>query len=173
MMFRLSIGIFLGASFGLACKSRGNACSSPSVPIVSCSVVTVHRCVGLFMNVDTCAGGKMEPGLFLSSSVTRGGLKPLVHGLNRRKGVKQAGSSARHNTRRRYHGSVPFPELLCTRAIHSRDLVQKRGVVPRTCEIAGKLSLSSIYLWILSRHDYELRYKYILYIDFILQTYFI
>lgn len=121
-MFRLSIGIFLGASFGLACKSRGNACSSPSVSIVSCSVVTVRRCVGLFMNVDTCAGGKMGPGLFLSSSVTRGGLKPLVHGLKRRKGVKQAGPPARHNIT-----SLPRICSFSGTFVHARDSLANRA----------------------------------------------
>lgn len=40
-VFRLSIGIFLYASSGLACKSRGlaNGCSSPSVSIVLVAVV--------------------------------------------------------------------------------------------------------------------------------------
>lgn len=55
-------------------------------------------------------------GLFLSSSVTRAGLKSLAHGLTRRKGVKQACSPARHNT-------MPLPRI----CFFSRAFVRAHG----------------------------------------------
>lgn len=57
-------------------------------------------------------------GLFLSSSVTRGGLKSLAHGLTRRKGENRP-VHRQDTTQCRYHGFVSFPQLLYTRTVRS------------------------------------------------------
>ena len=105
-------------------KSRGlgNACSPPSVP---------HRvghrcCVGLFMNVDTCASGKMEQGYFCRHQSLVAGLSLWCTGWNRRKGVKQAGLPAetQHN--------VATTDLSLFRNFCARARFTRRGVVWRT-----------------------------------------
>lgn len=65
-------------------------------------------------------------GLFLSSSVTRGGLKSLAHGLTRRKGVKQACSPAKTQHNAATTDLFLF-QSFCTRARSAREsFVQKR-----------------------------------------------
>ena len=79
-----------------------DARSSPSVP--PCSTAALRRFTHGRGHVRRPAGRwKDGTGLFLSSSVTRGGLKSPTHG---RKGEKQGGS--RHNTMPPHHRLRPF-----------------------------------------------------------------